>query len=151
MSEIIEKIKQELADFNEKKQAMIGELRRKFPELFKHLFGKSNKIDSISWTQYTPYFNDGDSCEFGVYNDNLYINGEYDDPAWYSWRSEYPEYHEELSEKGKVDLDECQIVRDFKEILQSIPDEFYEDLFGDHVMVTIFKDGRVEVEEYSHD
>ena len=27
----------------------------------------------IEWSQYTPYFNDGDSCEFGIYSTDLYL------------------------------------------------------------------------------
>lgn len=33
-------------------------------ELFKPLFDLG--VVQISWTQYTPYFNDGEACEFGV-------------------------------------------------------------------------------------
>lgn len=35
----------------------------------KALFGKYPDLISFSWTQYTPYFNDGDECVFSVYAD----------------------------------------------------------------------------------
>lgn len=40
------------------------------PELFKQevdkLFKLIPDLESIKWTQFTPYFNDGEACEFGV-------------------------------------------------------------------------------------
>ena len=152
MSEIVNKIKQELANFNEKKKALVEDLRKEFPSLFKELFEKSKKIESISWTQYTPYFNDGDECIFEVHTDYLDVNGEdVRKLDWYDYRIKYEKYHKELTEEGKVDWAECRILLDFKELLETIPTEFYEDLFGDHAQVTVYKDGRIEVEEYDHD
>lgn len=41
------------------------------------LFDKwGDKLESIGWVQYTPYFNDGDTCEFSVHTEYPYINGE---------------------------------------------------------------------------
>jgi hypothetical protein len=36
-------------------------------EAFKELFDAYPEIRSVVWTQYTPYFNDGDTCEFSVH------------------------------------------------------------------------------------
>lgn len=78
---IITKIKAELAAFEEKKQAFIIELRKEFPTMFSDIFTTAPKLKSVSWTQYTPYFNDGDTCEFSAHVSDLDINGrsEYDD------------------------------------------------------------------------
>ena len=79
---VIERIKAELAAFEEKKQAFIAELRNEFPSMFTELFAQAPKLKSVSWNQYTPYFNDGDSCEFSAHTNDLYINGSnssYDD------------------------------------------------------------------------
>lgn len=35
-------------------------------DAFKDVFDKFPEIRSIMWTQYTPYFNDGDQCYFSV-------------------------------------------------------------------------------------
>ena len=72
---VIERIKIELAAFEEKKQAFIAELRKEFPSMFIELFAQAPKLKSVSWTQYTPYFNDGDSCEFSAHTSDLAING----------------------------------------------------------------------------
>lgn len=54
-----------------------------FSAMARELFEKIPLIKSFSWTQYTPYFNDGDTCEFSantdypriVYTDGKYLNG----------------------------------------------------------------------------
>lgn len=35
-------------------------------EAFREFLEKYDVVDNIFWTQYTPYFNDGESCEFSV-------------------------------------------------------------------------------------
>ena len=133
--EIIEKIKTEMAAFA-KRQELTSELQKKFPELFKDFFAKHEWVETFKWHQYTPYFNDGDECVFGVSNDDdsLEINevDYYDDAIYHN--AEKKAVYTELSE-----------------ILQSVPEEFYKDLFGDYVEVTVNKDGTIEKEEYSHD
>lgn len=154
--ELINKIKAELAAFDEKRNALATELRKEFPSLLASLFEKSKKIESIGWSQYTPYFNDGDECVFGVNNEDLYVNGdEQDDAPWYDWRVKYylakGEYQKEIESNPALDIEECKILQEFKDVLSAIPDEFYRDLFGDHVRVTVNKDGTIETEEYEHD
>jgi hypothetical protein len=130
--EILEKIKKELEEFDKKRKGLVEELRKQFPLMFLPLFEKTEVIESIGWTQYTPYFNDGDTCEFSVHHSYLLINDE-------------DEYSDDFSEH------ERKLIKDFKDVLQSIPEDFYKDLFGDHSKVTIYKDGRMEVDEYEHD
>lgn len=156
--EILEKIKSELALFEEKKKSFVKELRKDFPTILKPLFEKSNgKIESIGWTQYTPWFNDGDTCTFGAHTDYLDINGENEDEHnSLDWKIDYflqghPEYANLLVENPELDVELYKVVEEFKEVLSQIPDEFYLELFGDHVKVTVHGDGNIEVEEYSHD
>lgn len=152
MSNLLETIKQKLEVIEEQKKAMVAELQTEFPKLFTELFQKSKLINSFTWRQYTPYFNDGDSCEFGVYADSCDINGEdYDELEWYSWKVKYDEYREELKEDKNVNIEESLIVDEFVEVVNTIPEEFLKDLFGDHVKVTVNRDGTVEVEDYDHD
>lgn len=37
-------------------------------EEFKKLFEDVPELESLKWTQYTPHFNDGDACVFGVHD-----------------------------------------------------------------------------------
>ena len=37
-----------------------------FKEVVKEFFNTNTGINLVTWTQYTPYFNDGEACEFSV-------------------------------------------------------------------------------------
>jgi hypothetical protein len=147
--ELLNKINAQLDEFKAKRANLVKELQTEFPSLITPLLSQSKKIESIGWRQYTPYFNDGDECVFGVHNDDIYVNGEdqYDMPfvrktVWDGSKSVPNE---------EADPHEIDIVEQIEKVLQSIPEDFYKDLFGDHTAVTIHKDGRIETEEYDHD
>ena len=148
---IVEKINAELQAFNAKKQELVESLRKDFPALLAPLFEKSKLINSIGWTQYTPYFSDGDECVFGVNNDEPYVNGHrvYDDEL--DFLDEQIGPYNDRRPNPTYNAEESAIYDDFCSLLHSIPDEFYRDLFGDHALITIHRDGRIEVEEYDHD
>ena len=127
-------------------------------EEFKNFFKEFPEIKVIKWTQYTPYFMDGDPCEFGV-NEPTFSNA--DDPSI-------------ISTYGEIDSDDVdesiwaasadygtfpkhfpkETVKKLKELssmLQSSEmSEVLEATFGDHVVVTVTAKG-IEVEEYEHD
>lgn len=146
--EILEKIKSEFAAFEAKKNELVNQLREEFPKILQPLFEKSKLINSIGWTQYTPYFNDGDECTFSVHEVNQ-INGESEyDVIW--TRKEIGDYHSRIPNPD-FNQEEYEIYESFCDILSEIPDETYRDLFGDHAEITIHRDGRIEVEECKHD
>jgi hypothetical protein len=78
--------------------ALTKEAREKSSELFtngaKTLFEQYPMVESVHWTQYTPYFNDGEECTFSAYcpnrdsewGDLLFNGSEYEgdelDEAW---------------------------------------------------------------------
>lgn len=177
----IETIKQKIAVIKQQREELITALRSDFVPMLKPLFDKySGLVTSFGWTQYTPYFNDGEERTFGVRLDfdSCYINGEYVDDneslskgiyekiteenhdAHVIWNSSGDGYKWYADKKVGEDgyfknpnfnsrLDEA--VREFSEVLSSIEDGFYKDLFGDHVLVTVNADGTIETEEYEHD
>ena len=125
------------------------------------MFEETPKLKSFAWTQYTPYFNDGDTCYFSANTDYLTINGEHEDDATWSqekkvisWgtynrdkriyegriEQDNPEYDKELSEA----------VDKVKKFLNLFDDKFYQDQFGDHTMVTVTPNG-IDTEDYEHD
>lgn len=146
-------IKAKLSELEEKRKVALEEIRKEFPTLLIPIFQKSKLITSIGWTQYTPYFNDGEECTFGVHNDSLLINGEDEyDLEWYSWKiDEYLKSGKYADEKDKWNIDEYKIVEEFKEVLSQIPEDFYKELFGDHSEVTVKADGTIATEQYEHD
>lgn len=69
-------------DFCKMKQKMDelrAQLRRTAEKFFKDnsraIFDKYPNLASFSWNQYTPYFNDGEPCEFSADYEHLTING----------------------------------------------------------------------------
>jgi len=46
---------------------------------FKEIFEKHSKLESFSWVQYTPNWNDGDECVFSAHTDYVYLNGSEDE------------------------------------------------------------------------
>ncbi|HTF81278.1 MAG TPA: hypothetical protein VL947_06125 [Cytophagales bacterium] len=127
--EVLEQVKQKIQEIQSKKNDLVKYLEADFFLLLKPIFEKSEgKLHSLKWTQYTPYFNDGDECTLRVNTDYLYVNGE----------EECPDELYDLVEQAST-------------ILQEIPDELMQDIFGDHVEVTVYSDGKIGIEEYDHD
>lgn len=139
------------------------EFQTKAQALFKNvtrtLFDSNPYIKCIVWTQYTPYFNDGDTCEFGV-NDPYFSNAEGDEvgnvSAWGEYEGDLEDCVEVFSSydlrKGTlregVDL---QLVSEFESMLMSSEmRDVLEEMFGDHVKVTVTREG-FDVTDYEHD
>jgi len=102
---------------------------------------KDLEVESFSWTQYTPYFNDGDVCEFGAHIDYPHIEG-------FNEYGENFKVDEEEWEAAKIaPKEKYQLVRDF---LRQFEEDDYLFMFGDHAEVTVTATN-IEVEDYEHD
>jgi hypothetical protein len=156
--EALKEKQKEIAKLKAEAQQMASDA---FDSFCKEIFEKHPKVESFGWSQYTPYFNDGDTCTFSANVDYISINGEYvDDSKWvnettvvdwgtwnrdlriYEGRVEVPnlDYDSELS-KGADEI---------TEFLRNFDNDFYITRFGDHAEITVSKDG-VDVDEYEHD
>ena len=162
--------------YNEKKlelQMVIGQrgsdlLQKEFDALFIEY----PEIGKIEWTQYTPYFNDGDPCVFGVgelaftlendknesgfigegsvlhlapYNETAVLRRE-------SWALEHQKKYEKNRELvgGKERLAEiCEKEREINQMINSL-EEWLDIIYGDHVIITVTKKG-TNIENYEHD
>jgi len=96
------------------------------------LFAMFPLMTSFSWPQYTPYFNDGEECNFYVrsYDENIEINGINSDDQT-DWQLDA--------------ASECSMV------LNRFEDSEMKETFGDHVKVTVTSDGLLKTEVYDHD
>lgn len=99
-------------------------------DLSTDFFERHPEIESFTWTQYTPYWNDGDICEFGAYTD-------------------YPEllYVEDLKEYSEEEARKAE--EEISEFLGVFDEEHLKVFFGDHAQVRISREG-VEVSDYDH-
>ncbi len=116
-----------------------------FEEETKSLFSKYLDLVSFSWRQYTPYFNDGDTCYFHVYGEypRLVLAGE--DEAISSDDFSYNDNSEEAQYVNRIS-DEIAF------LLNAIDPGDMKDLFGDHVEITVSRHDGVSGRDYSsHD
>lgn len=126
-------LKEKYTDF--KKQ--VEELRLKLQETgeeflvehFKKTFEENPKLETVSWSQYTPYFNDGEECTFSSNHEWADIEGE-------GLKYDSPEYN--------------KIKDDIREFLSQFDNDLLKHMFGDHVKIVITKEG-ISIEEYDHD
>lgn len=135
----MEELKELKADYDQKLQELGKDA---VAEQIKSLFDTYPDLVAVRWNQYTPFWNDGDPCEFGL--NAVYFKtttaiekGELDeededDFQYISWREESP-LHSALSMFER-----------------SRDEDAYQIAFGDGVRVTATRDG-VEVEDYDHE
>lgn len=154
----------------ESKQILKQEMEKLFTQISADLFIQYPDLASFSWTQYTPYFNDGDECKFSANHEMLDIRFHNIDlnleDYSYSLKSAYDKIKEEQSgaplnkyviEYLKKYSAEIEKVRPLMPILEKVydfmsnfEDEDLKELFGDHCLVTVTKEG-TSTQEYSHD
>jgi hypothetical protein len=107
----------------------------------KALFEKYPEMEEFSWTQYTPYFNDGDQCEFSANNCDPQING--DDVRGQKWNRMTKQYE-------VIDSPFAAAWTAVKEFLKQFNDDDCLLMFGDHAEVKVTPEG-ITVEEVEHD
>jgi len=155
----MDKIESLVSEFETLKKEFQAKAQVTFKDAFKEFWEKHPNIKAVVWCQYTPYFNDGDPCVFGVHDMwPLTENGEKywkeeggsayagEDFTPLGWKGK------ELQEAyvGEITLEEAQSARKALETIQKLPSEVFELIFGDHVMITATHKG-FEVEEHEHD
>lgn len=141
-----------LRDFQQSFEVLSKQILMHYSSLAKEaVFDKHPEIVSFSFKCYTPHFNDGDVCEYGIYADdfdimstrpltcgddsfpqgnNLYLNT-------YCYRNKSPD---------------GQIVQDIHDFVWCFPEieSLYKRIFGDGVRITVYADKCV-TEPYDHD
>jgi hypothetical protein len=107
------------------------------------LFERHPKLLGIKWTQYTPYFNDGEPCTFGIHEPDVVIEGCRDESAWAI------KYYANDRGYGPDVLAIGEDIAKFYHAIQQVSDAM-EAAFGDHAEITVTRDG-ITVDEYSHE
>lgn len=135
------------AEFRNKAQGL-------FKAITKEFFEKNPHVKAIKWNQYTPYFNDGDTCEFSV-NDASFTNAEGEDldevNAWGEYEGENDAVWVWEGWGAAPEGIDIKPMQEFNRIICSeAMSEVMEAMFENHVTVTATRDG-FEVNEYDHD
>jgi hypothetical protein len=123
----------------------------------KQFFAENPLVKAIKWDQYTPYFNDGDSCEFSV-NDPMFINTDdadaLSDCRWEEYQGEdesvevYTEWGGDFTEISKEMKDNIRMFSKF--ICSDEMSDVMESVFDDHSTITVTANG-FDVDELDHD
>ena len=119
-----------------------GVAREAFQQGAKALFDQHSDLNSFGWTQYTPYFNDGEPCYFHVNAWDMHVNGydeNEDDGEDYS-----------TTTTGLTDARRKELGKVAREFIQEFAKDDLEEMYGDHVKVIVTPTG-VKTEEYDHE
>lgn len=154
LDEILKSFEEKNARIKALKEEIKKETQDNIKEIFVFLFNENEWLEEITWSQYTPYFNDGDSCEFNVYETtvngcSIYKNSLYNE----NYGSHLGEdFTKKFIEKASPEIinkleNVLNIVEKFK---NNIGDDVLLDIFGDHAQVVITRNG-VQIEEVDHD
>lgn len=137
------------------RREMQKELQESFNGFVREFFENNPDIKSIVWTQYTPYFNDGEPCVFNV-NDPTYsnsIDGE-DVTPWGEYLGEEEGIWAHQGTWGVDKTNQAHLIEAMENFSKVICSTAMEDvmiaMFGDHVKVVCTPDG-FDVIDYDHD
>lgn len=158
MKELIKEFKSKKKEFQEKMQT---EFKKSVAEYFK----KYPIVEGIVWSQYTPYFNDGDECVFRVGDPNLVLKEEAyeafpEDQKEFFYQEDYHFKKLDLDNKGLVGISisyrakDSEFIKDTNEVFSlwnSDIDDIFKAMFDDHVCVYLKNNGEVVVQDIDHD
>ena len=147
-----DKIEQLVSEYNKMKEEFQKKAQAAFKEVFKEFWEQHPNVKAVVWHQYTPYFNDGEPCYFGVGELSGLSQVSYD--QWVEdggWAEEYGlSPYNKPTEEDNITEEEVKSAYEALNQLQKLPDDIYLDMFGDHVQIIATPSG-FEVEEFSHD
>ncbi len=122
--------------------------KKEFTEKSKVLFEKNPGLESFAWTQYTPYFNDGDTCRFSAHIDKPDINGV--DGGDIDSGEEWSNVQRTMITVREPSI-EYMLQEPVANFLCQFNEREFKKMFGDHTKVTVHRDGTVDTDECSHD
>lgn len=144
------------ADYQKLKQESCEKFRVAFEDFVKDFFKLVPSVKRVVWTQYTPYFADGDTCVFSV-----------NEPTFYNFLSEEEDFDEdhdekEVSQQWELDSwslrkfadyglteEELRVLQFLTDIITN-NDDFMLELYEDHTEVTLTAEG-IETDYCEHD
>lgn len=114
--------------------------------LFKAFFTAHPEIGALKWTQYTPYFNDGEPCEFSVHSDFDVLLGKYVASEGDSDEGDDEEANEFIDNWSVKDK---KVAAAINSLGRAVDEDIFLEAFGDHAQVIATPEG-FHVTEYDH-
>lgn len=142
-------------EFLKQKELTIQKFKESFTEVIKDFFELVPSVKKVVWSQYTPYFNDGDTCTFSInapffcnFDDDEFISY-YDDSELEDGNWAYEAFTFKYKNLTVVSQEELNLINFLSQLIES-NDEFMLDIFGDHQIIVLTPDG-IKQEWYEHD
>jgi hypothetical protein len=136
-------------------QANPGICHAYFQSLTKTLFDENPRLYSFKWNQYTPSWNDGDTCYFSANTSDLDINGVSNEDMFYGDDEYTEDYDKEAAGAGEAPLpmskEEAKtVLKAAVDFMRQFKDTQLEHWFGDGVEITVTRKN-ITVEGYEGD
>lgn len=159
----MEKLEVLSAQFAAARQTYLDTVEPALKEAFADLFTQFPELEAIRWTQYSPHFNDGDACTFGV-NEFQVSFGEPEESDDVESESEIEESDDD-DDDDEDDGDDEYYEGDFVDIylldekyepIERLSNwagynpDIFESMFDNHVEVTVTRAG-FSVNEHYHE
>lgn len=156
LKDFVTDLNNSVADLQKMKEEMQAKMKAQFDSIVKNFFNVVPKMKTITWVQYSPYFNDGDECIFHVRSVSVlnfvpeYFSRYYEDDEGDEETSEHiivGEYsHFNLDLLSPEEKEACEAVQRFI----NDNEDLMSDLYGNHVSIQITESG-TKVSDYDHD
>ena len=126
--------------------------QEKLKEVFRLFWEANPNVNVVCWPQYTPYFNDGDTCVFSIGEitiSNLNDKSQFNLLNWGGYEGKDETIWTDLTD-GVQNYDD-KMTKELRHFLYSAAmEEILQGLFGDHCTVYATRDG-FETEYYEHE
>lgn len=146
-------LSEKIVDMNNKikeiKQCQVDLFNESFKEVIKEVFSSVPGLNKIGWTQYTPYFNDGEECVFGVSDPSFDIKELNDEPEKEEDNSNVWKWASSYRIKDKRPKEQYETIKAFEDLINNNEDAL-RSVYGDHAKIIITPEN-IEVTEYEHD
>lgn len=134
-------------------QALNSEIEKLLSLHLRNLFSQKPEIKRYRWRQYRNYWNDGDTCYFRIRREGFELKDQeklfpkFGEDWIYMHDYEFPDGFKENPEYQEL----IKAEKNLSSFLHQY-DDYLENIYGNDSQITVYPDGRLEVEEYSdHD
>ncbi|MBD2201809.1 hypothetical protein H6G33_10660 [Calothrix sp. FACHB-1219] len=132
---------------------LLAKVRTEVANLLKLYFLEVNdetSIEGITWTQYTPYFNDGEECVFSIGDVYYLLRNEYGGYENIGIDDFNPRFNPNpITDDEHKDAELESRLKLLQELLHK-NESYFQIVFGDHARVSITADN-LRVERYDHE
>lgn len=147
-------LNQLIAEYKEARAAFEARAKAAFNVAVQEFFKNNPEVKCISWTQYSPFFNDGEECVFSVHEPQFANFIPDADSCGYSLEAEeegqwvYGDRWDRSGDGVPDSIPEADAIASF--IQSSEVEDLMQDMFGNHVRVIVTAEG-IETTDYDHD